>query len=497
MVRTCVVLLGLLGLLACDSAEEGGDASVPGTECVRAELAAQCPPGSSPAFEVDPAAACAGEPGAEITNESGGVDGVCQGTPSCLVVCNFADPCPCGVDRITNAGVFCVDCRTAVACGNGACEGGESPETCPVDCAPPCAPGAERCAGEAREVCDDRGRWATVRCDTGRACAEAALTRGLTWCEPRLSPSGGTWPGTGAAPTEVADGANRDIRFFRRDLPCGQGCRGLARFVEEGRAALFIGDRIALTDLASGAVTELPTPVISTFRAASEAHFVFGGRRPRVGDLPDGAWRGLDALVQDEIDVQPGPVAIAPDGAHAAVNLTIEGAPVTALWIVATGELRGLLRFIDPRVTTGPTTALAFSPNGAVLAEGRSDGLVVLWNVEERRTIGLIQSTGRIGALAFSPAGAERLLVGGARAELWRLPGAEAEARRLWTVNHETTAATIATDGVIALSGPQGLLLVDATDGAEVFSAQRSGPVDFHPAGGLLLVGAALYSSEF
>jgi WD40 repeat protein len=76
----------------------------------------------------------------------------------------------------------------------------------------------------------------------------------------------------------------------------------------------------------------------------------------------------------------------------------------------------------------GPVLALAYSPDGRLLAAG-SEGLVRLWDLSvggQAAAVGLHDLRGRVNALAFSPDG--RRLAGGDQAvQVWRLDGGRPE----------------------------------------------------------------------
>src|SRR6185503_13146648 len=71
------------------------------------------------------------------------------------------------------------------------------------------------------------------------------------------------------------------------------------------------------------------------------------------------------------------------------------------LWNPRTGAQQGLLE-----TGTEKVDALAFSPNGALLATGSEDGTIRLWNPMAEIPAGIL--TGHVGpvrAVAFSPRG--------------------------------------------------------------------------------------------
>lgn len=165
-------LVALIGIgaavlgAACDGGGGGGVAAA----CAESTLIAQCPKGSSPILGTAADSICRSAAGVDVTNAEGAVSARCLGESACRVVCQFASPCPCGVESITPEGVFCVDCGQAAACGDGMCTGGESPDTCPVDCGAECQPGETRCDGPAVQACNLRGRWDTIPCGAGDRC---------------------------------------------------------------------------------------------------------------------------------------------------------------------------------------------------------------------------------------------------------------------------------------------------------------------------------------
>lgn len=89
--------------------------------------------------------------------------------------------------------------------------------------------------------------------------------------------------------------------------------------------------------------------------------------------------------------------AFSPDGKLLA---GLSGLATLYLWDVATGE--ELLRF---QAQTGLASAVAFSPDGTMLATAGADGASV-WSVPSGERVAAMRDAGRIGDVAFSPDGA-------------------------------------------------------------------------------------------
>ncbi len=164
------LLLTLIAAALCPLAcsEDGTEVA---TECVKSDLIAQCPPGSDPRLDAAAASKCEAAGDANLITQDGSITGSCVGEGTCSVLCQFLVPCECGVDMITDQGVFCADCAAQTACGNDECEAGESPDSCPIDCGAVCTPGNERCNGNARQICNLNGRFDTVDCPDDERCA--------------------------------------------------------------------------------------------------------------------------------------------------------------------------------------------------------------------------------------------------------------------------------------------------------------------------------------
>ena len=168
--RAMTGLMVALILGGCDDTPtEGGDGGL-GASCLESTLAAQCPPGSNPILGATADSLCGD--GADLMNMNGGVTGRCYTQGTCVVACQFAAPCACGVESVTREGVLCTPCEDVNPCGDGACAAGETPVSCPQDCAGECPPGAMRCQGPAIESCNLRGRWEPVACPQGEVCVQ-------------------------------------------------------------------------------------------------------------------------------------------------------------------------------------------------------------------------------------------------------------------------------------------------------------------------------------
>ena len=167
-----VTLLFLINNIGCKDVSDGVNAINVAETCAESELVAQCPLGTMPEFKSAAASQCTDEQ-EQLTDEMGSVIGTCAGTGECSVLCVFASPCVCGVDRITTEGVFCVSpCTDDSACGNGICEVGENPADCEIDCGSRCTEGSSRCNGATREVCTATGVYESVLCPPDTICVE-------------------------------------------------------------------------------------------------------------------------------------------------------------------------------------------------------------------------------------------------------------------------------------------------------------------------------------
>ncbi len=174
-----LLTLAILGTFAC-----GSETDQTATACAMSDLISQCPPGSDPNLTAEATSMCGGGASVDVLYQNGEATGSCMGEGSCRVLCQFAVPCKCDVETISRDELVCKACTDAGACGNGMCEAGETPESCPNDCAAVCESGKERCNGNARDICNVRGQWEMVACPDGTQCSTTENNRDLTECAP-------------------------------------------------------------------------------------------------------------------------------------------------------------------------------------------------------------------------------------------------------------------------------------------------------------------------
>jgi WD40 repeat protein len=136
-------------------------------------------------------------------------------------------------------------------------------------------------------------------------------------------------------------------------------------------------------------------------------------------------------------------LALSPDGK----TLAVAGSGVQ-LWQTATGRRIGIAL---PAAGHGRYPAVAFSPDGTMLATLGADGTARIWNVTTQQQIGAPMTVGgsgtRTGAVAFSPNGRTLVTVGaGGQARLWAA-GTHQPLGKPMAAGPGTTVAAFSPDG--------------------------------------------------
>jgi len=181
-------------------------------------------------------------------------------------------------------------------------------------------------------------------------------------------------------------------------------------------------------------------------------------------------------------------LALSPDGK----TLAVAGSGVQ-LWQTATGQRIGSAL---PAVSHGRYRAVAFSPDGTLLATLGADGTARIWNVTTQQEIGapmIVDRPGALtGAVAFSRSGRTLVTVGaGGQAQLWSVATHRAFGKPM-AAGPATTVATFSPDGTrLATAGSDGARLWDVATQQEIGTpmtadAQPVYAAAFSPGGGTL-----------
>ena len=182
-------------------------------------------------------------------------------------------------------------------------------------------------------------------------------------------------------------------------------------------------------------------------------------------------------------------LALSPDGQ----TLAVAGSGVQ-LWRTATGQRIGSAL---PAVGHGRYRAVAFSPDGTLLATLGADGTARVWNVTTQQEIGAPMTVDGPGALAgtvaFSPNGRTLVTVGASgRAQIWSVATHQPLGQPM-AAGPATTVATFSPDGTrLATAGSDGSVRVwDVATQQEIGTpmtadAQPVYAAAFSPGGGTL-----------
>jgi WD40 repeat protein len=147
-------------------------------------------------------------------------------------------------------------------------------------------------------------------------------------------------------------------------------------------------------------------------------------------------------------------LAFAPDG-----NLLASGTftDTVQLWDVRIGALKDSLQAVQ-----GAVNALAFSPDGALIAAAGSDGAVRIWRTSDAElTLTLKGHAGAVLGVAFSPDG-QRLLSSGAdgKVQLWSLSNGLSMASLVGNVGGAPAATFDPTGNLVGLGAGDGVVRI-------------------------------------
>ena len=170
-------------------------------------------------------------------------------------------------------------------------------------------------------------------------------------------------------------------------------------------------------------------------------------------------------LAFDENPIQPVGEPIRADVRSLVMNAdgTLLAAAAGAKGVLLWDPRTGLEADLELRGPVGATDAVAFSPNGALLATGGPDGLR-LWDVPSGTLVDFDGPTGPVTHLAFASSGSVLATGGPKGVELWSAGRVAKPPARL---RHEVTALALSPDGsVVAAIGPDhaDVLLWDTRD---------------------------------
>lgn len=251
-----------------------------------------------------------------------------------------------------------------------------------------------------------------------------------------------------------------------------------ATFLPDGRALTASPGRLRVWDLATGWSEASPAPALRAVAFSSDARFVLlqGEQdvavwdRARSGELFRAREERLEAA------------ALSLDGGRAALH----AGGRTSIWDLA--------RSVPLRVQTDPgreASALAFSPDGKVVARGHADGALTLMDVESGRDIHRFSPRGkaRISIVAFTPDGKRMVTGDGAGAVRVWVEGREPFLAQ--SHGHAVGALAFSSDGRRLAGGARLSLAVTSSEGIDTAVLRSTGEAPtvlaFSPDGRLLL----------
>ena len=122
-----------LMLSGCE--ERGTEGAEVASDCVEADLIAQCPVGTVPRLEANAETICDQEGSLNVSGNmsdfagDGEIRQVCSGSGQCQVVCELQSPCSYGVERLSREEIVCAPAPPGDLCerGRSRCESRRHP----------------------------------------------------------------------------------------------------------------------------------------------------------------------------------------------------------------------------------------------------------------------------------------------------------------------------------------------------------------------------------
>ncbi|MFD8006645.1 caspase, EACC1-associated type [Streptomyces mirabilis] len=235
-----------------------------------------------------------------------------------------------------------------------------------------------------------------------------------------FSPDGKTLAvGGGHATVELRDVATKKTTIL---AGTGENTVVSVSFSDNGKS-LAVGDTegaVWLWDLAIRRPTTLRTTADKVYAVAfwSDNTILIGGGDPSGAVL---AWDTAHATAEPNVAMPDNDtdvvraLAYSPDGTLLAAG---GNASDVKLWDVATKS-----KLFDFRGPKSSILSVAFNPNGKILAAGSADGSIWLWDTTTKTKITSFPGSHDVESVAFSPDG-KTLASGGAdhRVHLWKVP---------------------------------------------------------------------------
>lgn len=483
-----------------DPTVPSGDTRPPETAaaCDPAELAALatgCPAGSEPVFGEEAERRCRLQLASGDGYAVGEEVGFCRGDAPCRVACNQANPCDCGVDRVSADGVICTPCGLGDDCGNAVCDEGETAATCPVDCADPCTDGDQRCSGDTLQTCSG-GTWSATACPDASPCQVLRAHR-RAFCSAPAAARDDAWPNL--APSRL-DGTDwRAFTHPRGQLRCASPVCLWRGFLDGGVASLVLADsprRWNRLDHATAAFTDTDTTEAHPHPRRSAPCTLDATGHP-VAPNADGSALPLERFVDATVPLDCQQLLALPEAERAHAALVVDTRhPILATWALPSGRLLHLRRYSAAGWSSAPTTALRASEDGSLVAQTlHADGAerTILWHVERGTFAAVLDEE----PAELQAAGTLALVPRDGRLAVLDLRTGEAR-----TPSADVTLLAFTPDGRHLLGtgpdphGETRLLLLDPATVEPVHRFPMDGEGHFSPDGRWLVVGSAIFSDD-